>query len=164
VTLRHQAKEKGLTDLVLAIAHHILLVAIVATLFTELAVVRAGISSSWVQRIGRVDGLFGAAAGLILVIGFLRVFIGVTPEAFYLKNPFFWTKIAAFAAVGILSIRPTIAFLSWNRQLRADPAFTPAVEEVGRVRRFIIWEAAIFVLIPTFAAVMARGYGLGAVN
>lgn len=153
-----------MTDLVLAIAHHILLVAIVATLFTELAVVRAGISPAWVQRIGRIDGLFGTAAGLILAIGFLRVFIGVTPEAFYLRNPFFWAKIGAFAAVGILSIRPTLAFLSWNRQLRADPAFAPPPAEIGRIRQFIVWEAAIFFLIPTFAAVVARGYGLGALN
>jgi putative membrane protein len=152
------------TDLVLAIAHHILLVAIVATLFTELAVVRSGITPAWVQRIGRIDGLFGAAAGLILVIGFLRVFIGITPEAFYLRNPLFWAKIGAFAAVAILSIWPTLAIASWNRQLRADPAFVPPPAEIGRIRRFIVWEAAIFFLIPTFAAVMARGYGLGALN
>ena len=149
-----------MTDLILAIAHHILLVAIVATLFAELTVVRSGISPAWVQRIGRIDGLFGTAAGLILVIGFLRVFIGAMPESFYLRNPFFWAKIGAFAAVAILSIRPTIAIAAWNRQLRADPAFVPPPAEIGRIRRFIVWEAAIFFLIPTFAAVMARGYGL----
>jgi putative membrane protein len=149
-------------DLILAIAHHILLVSIAAALFTELAVVRPGMSADWLRRVGRIDSLFGAAAGLILIVGFLRVFLGATPEAFYLRNPFFWLKIAAFAAVGILSIWPTLAFLSWGKRLRADPGFAPAGTELTGVRRFIVWEAGLFFLIPTFAAVMARGYGLGA--
>jgi putative membrane protein len=73
---------------------------------------------------------------------------------------FFWAKMAAFAAVALLSIAPTVRIVAWRRKAKVDPAFRPFEEEVNRVRAFLLAEAAVFVLIPVFAAVMARGYGL----
>jgi putative membrane protein len=72
----------------------------------------------------------------------------------------FWAKIVAFAAVGLLSIAPTIAILKWRRQARADPAFVPSDAAVAKVRKVMLVELLVFALIPIFAAAMARGYGL----
>jgi putative membrane protein len=94
------------------------------------------------------------------VVGFCRVYLGAKGPAFYLENPVFWAKIAAFAVVGLLSILPTIAIFKWRKQAKTDPAFAPPAAEVSRVRQALGWELIVFALIPIFAAAMARGYGL----
>lgn len=150
-----------MTDLVLAIAHHLLVFSLPAILATEAALVRPGMPAATIKRVGVVDLHYGAVAGAILIVGFARVFWGVKGPEAYLPNPFFWAKIGAFALVGILSVPPTLRVLSWRKASKADPAFSPDAGEVGFVRRFFLAEAVVFVFIPIFAAAMARGYGLG---
>ncbi|MCW5695745.1 MAG: DUF2214 family protein [Bauldia sp.] len=144
------------TDLILAIAHHILVFAIAGLLFAELVLVRPGMTAATATRIARLDSGFGLAAGLVLVVGFLRVFFGAKPESYYLENGWFWAKIAAFVVVGLLSARPTVRFVQWRRAAAAAIPADPPSHEVATVRRFIHVEAAVFFLVPTFAAVMAR--------
>ncbi len=98
-------------------------------------------------------------AGLVLIVGFGRVFFGIKGSAFYLGNPVFWAKIAAFAALGLLSIPPTMRIIAWRRQAEANPDFVPAAGEVQNVKRYMHLEGFVFILIPVFAAMMARGYG-----
>ena len=149
-----------LTDLLLAIAHHLLIFALLALLVTEMMTVRPEMSTAAVLRVARLDMFYGAAAGLILIVGFARVFFGVKGAAFYLQNPVFWAKIAAFMVVGGLSVPPTLRIIGWRAAARSDPDFRPQSAEVRSVRRFMHWEGIVFFLIPVFAAMMARGYGL----
>lgn len=67
--------------------------------------------------------------------------------------------MAAFGTVGLLSIIPTVRFMSWSRQASANPAFAVPVGELASVKTYIRAEAFVFLLIPVFAAAMARGYG-----
>jgi len=149
-----------LTDLILAIVHHLLIFALVAVLVMELMLVRPEISNAQVRYVGRLDIAYGAIAGLILVVGFGRVFYGAKGADFYLHNWVFWAKIAAFLAVGVLSAPPTLRILRWRSAAQADRNYRPPSAEVLTVRRFMHYEAMVFVLIPVFAALMARGYGL----
>ncbi len=149
-----------LTDLVLAVAHHLLIFSIAAILAAELVLVRPEMIAADVRRIGRIDLFFGVAAGVVLIVGFARVFFGLKGAEFYLANPVFWLKMAAFAAVGVLSIQPTIAILRWNRKAIANPGFIPPLAEIEKARQFMRLEAGVFLLIPVFAAAMARGYGI----
>jgi putative membrane protein len=145
-------------DLLLAILHHLLVFALVAILATEIATIRPGISAGQIRRIGSIDASYGALAGLIIVIGFARVFLGAKGSEFFLTNPWFWAKIAAFLVVGLLSVPPTIRFISWRTRLKIDPNFLPGDDEVRATRRFLHWEAAVLVLVPIFAAAMVRPY------
>jgi putative membrane protein len=115
--------------------------------------------------LGPIEDALGEGADLapvaIIVVGFARVFFGAKGPSAYLPNPFFWTKIGVFLIVGLLSVPPTLRFIRWRRQAGADPAFSPSETEIGAARRFILAEACLFPFIPAFAAVMARGYGLG---
>ena len=149
------------TDLLLAIAHHIVMFVLAGLLVTELVFVLRGIDRRGAMLVARLDALFGISAVLILAVGFARVFLGAQPEAYYLENPIFWAKIGALIAVALLSIVPTIRFARWSRSAAKVDAFTPPAEEMVVVRRFVVLEALVFLLIPTFAALMARGYGLG---
>ncbi|TIL74004.1 MAG: DUF2214 family protein, partial [Mesorhizobium sp.] len=51
---------------------------------------------------------------LIIVVGIGRVIYGLKGWEFYVYNWVFWAKMAAFVAVGLLSIIPTVRFASWN--------------------------------------------------
>jgi putative membrane protein len=149
-----------MSDLVLAILHHLLILSLAGLLAVERVLARPGLSGASLGTLARIDAAYGATAGLILVVGFCRVYWGAKGPAFYLENPVFWAKIAAFAVVGLLSILPTIAILKWRKQAKADPAFTPAADDLAKVRRVLGLELVVFALIPIFAAAMARGYGL----
>jgi putative membrane protein len=147
-------------DLVLAILHHLLILSLAGLMMAGFVLVRPGVSGAGLKTLGGIDAGYGGTAVLILVVGFCRVFLGAKGSAFYLENPVFWAKIAAFGVVGLLSIAPTIAILKWRKLAAVDPAFVPPEAEVARVRTVMLAELLVFALIPIFAAAMARGYGL----
>lgn len=147
-------------DLVLAVVHHLLILSLAGLMTAGFVLARPGMSAVDLKTLGAIDASYGGTAVLILVVGFCRVYLGAKGPAFYLENPVFWAKIAAFGAVGVLSVAPTIAILKWRRQAQADPAFAPSDAEVARVRKVMLAELLVFALIPIFAAAMARGYGL----
>ena len=152
-----------MTDLALAITHHLIVFGIAAVLAAELALMRpAAMSSQTVRLLGRFDAAYGMLALAILVVGFLRVWYGAKGPDFYLHNHAFWGKIAAFAVVGLISIKPTLRIARWQKALKADAAFMPALDDVGALRRLLLIEIHVFALIPIFAAMMARGVGYGA--
>jgi putative membrane protein len=149
-----------MTDLVLAIVHHLIVFGLAAVLAAELALMRpAAMSPQTVRLLGRFDAAYGVLALSILVVGFLRVKYGAKGAAFYMHNPMFWAKIAAFAAVGLISIKPTLRILAWQKLAKADAAFVPALDDVSALRRTMLLEIHVFALIPIFAAMMARGIG-----
>jgi putative membrane protein len=149
-----------MTDLVLAIVHHLIVFGIASALAAELALMRpAAMSPQTVRLLGRFDAAYGVMALAILIVGFLRVKYGAKGAEFYMHNPMFWAKIAAFAAVGLISIKPTLRILAWQKRAKADAAFVPALDEVSALRRTMLLEIHVFALIPIFAAMMARGVG-----
>ena len=147
-------------DLWLAIAHHLAAFALAAILAVQIALVRPGITPEQVVRLRRLDGFYGSLAGLILLIGILRVTNGPKGQEFFTESPAFWMKMAAFAAVGLLSVQPTIRIYYWWQQAKGGGFFSADPDEIARVRKFLKAEAAIFVTIPVFAAAAARGIGL----
>lgn len=145
-----------MTDLVLAIAHHLLAFALAGVIAAELVLIRPGLSGRALAMLARIDAAYGGLAMLLILIGASRVYFGLKSWEFYVYNPTFWAKMAAFAVVGLLSIVPTIRILRW-RAASVESYVVPDTE-VLRVRTFLKMEAAVFALIPVFAAAMARGY------
>lgn len=147
-------------DLIFAILHFLLIFALVGIMTMELMLLRPGLTGSRLVQLGGIDGAYGGIAGALVVVGFLRVFFGATDASFYLTNWVFWAKIAAFVVVGLISIKPTIDIIRWRRQAKNDAAFVVPDGEVRAARTFVHAETAVFILIPIFASLMARGYGL----
>ena len=148
-----------LTDLLLAIAHHLLIFGLAAVLVAEMILVRPQMSTADAAKVARIDIAFGVLAGLILLVGFGRVYFGLKGPDTYWSNILFHAKLGAFLLVGVLSIWPTVQFIRWRAAIRRDAAFIPPPAEVEKARRFIHLELVVFFLIPVFAALMARGYG-----
>lgn len=147
------------TDAWLAIAHHLAVFGVAAVIAAEWALVRGTMTAADVRRLGRVDSVYGIAAMAVIIAGVARVIWGVKPADFYTESATFWLKMGAFLAMGLLSILPTIRYIGWRRALDADPSALPSDEAVGWARRMINLQLAVFVLIPVFAALMARGIG-----
>jgi putative membrane protein len=149
-----------LTDLLLAIAHHLLIFTLFGLLVTEMVMLKPEIPRATLLRLARIDAAYGIIAVLIIVVGFSRVHFGLKGAAFYEQNPIFWAKIAAFVAVGLLSILPTVRIIRWRRAADADPTFRPDTEAVLTTKRYMHYEGVAFIFILVFAAMMARGIGL----
>lgn len=141
-------------DLVLAIAHHLLVFGLFGILFAEFMLVRQDMDLTAVRRVSTIDLGYGALAGLIVVVGFARAAMASKGWDYYAHNAVFWAKVGVFLAIGLISVPPTIAFIRWRRSEVA-----PTAAQVAGVRRLIHIELALFALLPALAAAMARGYG-----
>jgi len=145
-----------MTDLILAIAHHLLVFSLIGILAAELALCRPGVSGSSLTTLAKVDASYGACALLIVVVGICRVIFGIKGAQYYLHNPWFWGKMSAIVIVALLSIPPTIAVLHWRKAARAAPGFIPDDRAVSRVRRYFMGEFAFLAVVLACAATMAR--------
>ncbi|HET6595552.1 MAG TPA: DUF2214 family protein [Anaerolineales bacterium] len=148
------------TTALLAFLHHLLAFALTACLVYEFIAYRRNMSIAEIRRIQRVDLAYGISAGLLLVVGVLRVFFFEKGVNFYTNNPFFWVKMIAFLAVGLLSIDPTIRYIRWNRTLKQNEV--PEIfESVYKRTRTLLWLEVIGIVVILLAApLMARGIGM----
>jgi putative membrane protein len=144
----------------LAFLHHLLAFALVAAVVYEFIAYRKGLTIEEARRIQRADILYGISAGLLLIVGLLRVLYFEKGPAFYSQSPFFWVKMNAFLVVGLLSIDPTIRYLRWNRILRENRAPEIPDNEFKRTRLLLTLEVIGLSVILFAAALMARGIGI----
>ena len=147
-------------DFLLASTHHVLVVGLVAMLAAQMALLRDAPSATAVQRLSRLDRGYGGIAGLLLVIGLLRVFRGIKGEAFYLHNPWFHAKLGAFLLAALLSVVPTLAFARWRKALADDAAWRPDPRAWSRARLLVRLQFALVLTIVIAAAGMARYGGM----
>jgi putative membrane protein len=129
-----------LLDWALASLRHLAIFTLAAIIAFELALTARAVDDTAIARLARIDAWYGVVAGVVLAVGAARVMFGAKGPAYYVANAFFWTKMGLFVAAGLLSILPTLRYLAWRRQLRA--------------------EVVPFAGIPVAAAAMARGYGM----
>ena len=146
-------------DLILAAAHHLAVLALVGLFAAEFALLRPGLSGLRIRQLARIDVAYGAVAGVVVVVGIVRVIFGAVGWEYYVSNHAFWGKMAAFLVMGLLTIPPTVAIRGWLKAGADVPDYAPPAEEISRQRRFVHIQAGVLVLIPVFAAAMARGYG-----
>lgn len=146
------------TDLILACLHHLAIVTLIVLLAMEFALLRPGLAGPALRRAARIDAAYGMAATMVVIVGVCRVIWGIKGAGFYMSNPWFWAKMASFAAIGLLSVPPTLALLKWRKALAADPAFVVPDDGIARLRGFVHAEVALLALVVVFAAMMAR-YG-----
>ncbi len=145
-------------DWLLSALHFLLVFILVAILAAQGALLRSGMTASGLRLAAKLDRGYGASAALLLAAGFGRVFFGAKGSPFYLSNPIFWAKICLFATVALFSIPPTVQLIRWTKQAQQKIDSLPPHDEVRRIRRWLLAESVLLVLIPFLAAAMARGY------
>jgi putative membrane protein len=148
------------TTAFVAFLHHVMAFTLVACVVYEFIAYRKGLSIEEARRLQRADLMYGISAGLLLVVGLLRVYFFEKGPAFYGNNPYFWLKMNAFLVVGLLSIDPTIRYLRWNKILKENRAPEISDAEFKRTRLLLTLEVIGLVVIFFAAAFMARGVGM----
>lgn len=146
-------------NLILASAHHLAIITLICLFAAEFTLLRPGLSGARIGQLARVDTAYGGVAGLVVIVGIVRVLFGGTGWEYYGSNLAFWGKMAAFLGMGLLTIQPTLAIRRWLKAGAGVADYAPPAEEIRASRRFVHLQAGMLVLIPIFAAAMARGYG-----
>lgn len=143
----------------MASLHHLSAFTLVACLVYEFVTFRKSMTAGEVRRIQRVDLWYGISAGVLLVVGLLRVFYFEKGVNFYTASLMFWIKMTLFVIVGLISIYPTIRFIRWGTLSEGAVLDVPD-EEHKRIRLLLNLEIIGLVLILFAAPAMARAIGM----
>jgi len=146
-------------DATLAYLHFAAILAVAGFLVAEAMLLRGDLGARDIAALARTDVWYFNMAGLALATGLARVFFGAKGAGFYAANPFFWTKLALFLAVGLASIKPALAFLRWRRAARGAAGYVVPDAEARSARRLVLIELHLLALLPLAAVLMARGIG-----
>jgi putative membrane protein len=140
-----------------AFLHHLAAFTLVSALVVELVLIRQEFTLATARKLPIVDAVLGAAAGVLLVVGLLRVFYFEKGPDYYWSSHAFLTKFSVFIAVALLSIIPTIEFLSWRKALKAGQIPVVSAKRLTLIRKLLHGELIGIVIILAAAAVMAKG-------
>jgi putative membrane protein len=140
-----------------AFLHHLCAFTLVSALAIEFALIRQELTLASARRLLVTDTVYGIAAGALLVVGLLRVFFFEKGADYYFHSHAFLTKLSLFVVVGLLSIIPTMEFLSCRGAVKASQAPSIDTRKLRRVTAVIHAELAAIVVILLCAAIMARG-------
>ena len=142
-----------------AFLHHLAAFAVVAALAVELVLLGNALTTRSARRLQVIDAVYGVSAGVLLVIGLLRVFYFEKGASYYFQSVPFIAKLTFFVAVGVLSIYPTVIYRGWAKSLKLGQAPVVAADTIRTMRAVIHWQLVGVVLILLCAALMARGIG-----
>ena len=140
-----------------AFLHHVAAFTLVGALAVEFVLIKQEFNIATARRLAVTDAVLGASAGVLLVAGLLRVFYFEKGAAYYSHSHAFLAKFSLFVIVALLSIVPTIEFLSWRKALKAGQVPAVAAPKLKRLRMIIHAELAAVVIILLCAAIMAKG-------
>ncbi len=124
-----------------------------ATLAMEHLLIRDRLSPMEMQRLARIDRIYGLSAVVVLTAGLLLWFAVGKPAGFYTANPVFHAKLGLFIVIGLLSIYPT-RFVLRHRTATEETAVPVRIRQVMRAQLLLL------LLMPLLAVLMAQGYGL----
>jgi len=143
-----------------AFLHHIAAFTLFAALVVELILIREVLTVGTARRLHVADMVFGISAGVLIVISILRVFYFEKGAYYYFHTWTFIAKLALFLIIGLVSIVPTLEFLSWRKAVKQGQAPSVSPDKVRALRSIMHWELAGVVVIILMAALMAKGVGL----
>jgi putative membrane protein len=135
-----------------ALLHHLAAFTLVAALVAEHLLFERRMEAPAAQRLRAVDAVYGLSAGVLLVAGLLRVFYFEKGAAYYLGNPWFLAKLGLFITIALLSIYPTVSFISWRRK--------PGVTETQArwIPRLVRAQLLLIPIVLFCAILMAKGF------
>ena len=146
-------------EALLAYAHILAILSLVVFGTSEAALCRMEwMNAQVVERLVKVDRIYGAAAAAVLLTGLARTWWGIKGSAWYWTNGLLHLKLGLFLAVALMSIKPTMMFIRWRRQLRAGGGL-PDEAQVRQARRWVMVQTHVIALLPLPAVFLARGFG-----
>lgn len=146
-------------EAILAYLHLLAILTMVVFISSEAALCRVQwLNAAVVERLAKVDLVYGIAAIMVLATGVARTVWGVKGTSWYWTNPLLHVKLTLFIVVGVISIFPTMTYFRWRKALRASGAL-PTEADIQRTRKLVMVQAHLIALIPLVAVFLARGFG-----
>lgn len=141
----------------LAYAHFAAILGVVVFITSEAALCRMEwLNEAVVRRLVRVDVIYLTATFIVLLTGLARTWLGMKGTAWYWQQPLLHVKLTLFVVIVLMAVPCTLAFRRWLKQLNAKGTL-PDAADVRRVRRLVMIQAHIMLLIPLAASLLARG-------
>ena len=140
-----------------AFLHHLCAFTLVSAVAIEFVLIRQEQTLASARRLQVTDMVLGIAAGALLFVGLVRVFFLEKGPDYYWHSHAFLTKFSLFVVIALVSIIPTLEFLSWRKAIGAGQV--PVIDAKKRklVTAVIHGELLGIVIILLCAAIMARG-------
>ncbi|MEZ4705540.1 MAG: DUF2214 family protein [Bdellovibrionota bacterium] len=116
---------------------------------------------SFIESLLRYDNLWGICGFLILTTGLIKAFGDIEkPVAFYMKNGLFHAKLGMVFVILAIEVYVMIKLLKLRVERKKNPQFSFSDSEFRTMSLLNKIEAHLFVIVPFFAAMVARGIGL----
>jgi putative membrane protein len=144
---------------IMAFLHHVAAFTVVTALGVEVALFKPPLTAIQARRVILTDTLFGVSATAVLIVGLLRVFFFEKGAAYYFSNPFFLVKLSLFVSAALISIYPTVLYLSWRKPLKSGIVPEVSAAQRKRARMCLMLELTAVLGILFCAPFMARGFG-----
>lgn len=145
-------------EAILAALHVVAILTFVVFLSSQAALCRVEwLNAAVVERLVRLDVIYGVAGVVVIGSGIARVIWGVKGASWYLSQPLFHIKITIVLAMVILSFVPSLAFRRWRRNLLSTGAL-PGEPEVSKVRRLVMIQSHVLPVVAVIAIFWARGW------
>jgi putative membrane protein len=144
---------------VLAFIHHLAAFMLFASILFEHLTFKRDITVASAKRLLIVDTLYGLSAITVLAVGLIRAFHFEKGWEFYSTNAYFWLKLGAFIAAGLLSIYPTVTFFSWRTTLKQNILPPLMRSKFNTITWLLRLQMLCLLVILYSAAMMARGIG-----
>ena len=146
-------------EAILAYLHLLAILTMVVFIASEAVLCRVEwLNAAVVERLAKIDMVYGIAALTVLATGIARTVWGVKGTAWYWTNPLLHVKLTLFIVIGVMSIFPTLRYLRWRKTLRATGAL-PADVDIRKTRKLVMVQAHLLAVIPLVAVFLARGFG-----
>jgi len=141
-------------EIILRYIHFISIFVIVGTLVSEHLLLKKEMTPNELNRLSRIDAVYGLAALTLLGVGLTLWLGGISkPSIYYTQNWIFILKISLFGVIGLLSAYPTIYFIKKRSSLEEKIKIPPAIFWMLRLELLLLF------IIPLLAGLMARGVG-----
>jgi putative membrane protein len=120
---------------------------------------RGPLDAAGLRRVFYADGWWGAAAGIWIGTGLVRLIGGLEKSMdYYLQNHLFWGKMTLLLGILLLEVSPVVTLVRWRVQLRRGE--TPDTRLADRFASISYVQAMLVLLMVLAATAMARGIGM----
>lgn len=146
-------------SILLAFLHHLAAFTLFSFLIVEFMLLKGELTLARAKQVILADTIYGASAGVILVVGLLRVMYFEKGTVYYAHSTPFVIKLSVFILVGLLSIYPTLEFLTWRKSIKQGQIPAISDTKVKKIRMIMHWQLLGLTIILLCAAMMAKGVG-----
>lgn len=146
-------------EVLLAYTHILGILIIFIALFVENMAIANNMTVKEMKRLTKADAWYGMGSIVMLITGFMRIYLVGKPSDYYWEHHLFLTKLGIFTVVGLISIYPSIQFVKLNRKLKIEGATTFEWADASKFKTIARLQLGLLLTLPFLANMIARGVG-----